>query len=249
MTKIGLIAGLLAALTAWAESGQRAGESREFDGMEFVWVPSGEFPMGSTSAEARSNEQPVTQVRISRGYWLGKYEVTQGEWQSVMGSNPSRFSGCGNCPVEKVSWNDAQEFIERLNQGPGGTRYRLPTEAEWEYAARAGTSGDRYSGDLDAIARYGEGLEGSTHPVGRKDPNAWGLHDMLGNVYEWVQDWYGGYPGGTVTDPRGPDSGSSRVFRGGSWFSPARNCRASYRYDFSPGARNFILGVRLLRTE
>ena len=116
MTKIRLIAGLLAALTAWAESGQRVGESREFDGMEFVWVPSGEFPMGSTSAEARSNEQPLTQVRISRGYWLGKYEVTQGEWQAVMGSNPSRFSGCGNCPVEKVSWDDAQEFIGRLNQ-------------------------------------------------------------------------------------------------------------------------------------
>ena len=169
--------------------------------------------MGSTSEEARDNEQPVTRVRISRGFYLGKYEVTQSEWRAVMGSNPSKFSDCGNCPVEKVSWDDAQAFIGRLN------------------------------------ARSGGGLDGSTQPVGRKEPNAWGLHDMLGNVYEWVQDWYGGYPGGTVMDPRGPDSGSSRVFRGGSWFSPTRNCRASYRYDFSPGARNFILGIRLLRTE
>ena len=116
----------------------RAGESRMFDGMEFVWVPAGAFRMGSTSSEAGSREQPVTQVRISRGFWMGKHEVTQAEWEGVMGTNPSEFSGCGQCPVETVSWDDAREFIGRLNGRAGGNRYRLPTEAEWEYAARAG---------------------------------------------------------------------------------------------------------------
>ena len=124
-----------------------------------------------------------------------------------MGSNPSFFDECGDCPVERVSWDDVQEFIGRLNALEGEVRYRLPTEAEWEYAARAGTSGDRYGGDLDAIAWYRENSEGRTHPVGQKAPNAFGLHDMLGNVFEWVQDWYGAYPGGSVTDPRGPGPG------------------------------------------
>ena len=123
--------------------------------MEFVWVPAGEFRMGSTSSEAFDSEQPVTRVRISRGYWLGRHEVTQGQWQAVMGTNPSKFSGCGRCPVEQVSWEDAQGFIRSLNARSGGNRYRLPTEAEWEYAARAGTAGDRY-GNLDAIAWRGD---------------------------------------------------------------------------------------------
>ena len=188
----------------------------------------------------------MTRVRISRGFWLGKHEVTQSEWQAVMGTNPSAFSGCGRCPVERVSWDDAQGFIRQLNGRAGGSRYRLPTEAEWEYAARAGTSGDRY-GNLDVIAWYQDNSGHRTQAVGRKAPNAWGLHDMLGNVREWVQDWYGGYPGGSATDPRGPGSGSSRVFRGGSWRSFARVCRASDRYDFSPGIRINFLGFRLLR--
>ena len=179
-------------------------------GMEFVWIPPGEFRMGSTSSEANNNERPVTEVRISAGFWLGKYEVTQSEWESVMDSNPSRFSGCPRCPVERVSWEDVQGFIRRLNSQEGREVYRLPTEAEWEYAARAGTAGDRY-GNLDAIAWYGENSGNRTQPVGGKTPNAWGLHDMLGNVWEWVEDWYGDYPGGSVTDPRGPGSGSLRV--------------------------------------
>ena len=219
-------------------------------GMEFVQIPAGEFMMGSTSDEAFDYfEQPVTRVRISRGFWLGKYEVTQGQWQAVMGSNPSFFDECGpDCPVGNVSWEDAQEFIRRLNAAVGEQRYRLPTEAEWEYAARAGTSGDRY-GNLDAIAWYGDNSGDRPHPVGRKAPNAWGLYDMLGNVNEWMQDWFGPYPGGAVTDPRGSGSGSKRVARGGSWFSSARGCRASYRYNYSPGYRGSILGFRLLRTE
>ena len=219
--------------------------------MEFVQIPAGEFLMGSESEEAIDHmEQPVTRVRISRGFYLGKYEVTQAEWQAVMGSNPSYlyFDECGpTCPVEGVSWDDVQEFIRKLNAAVGEERYRLPTEAEWEYAARAGTSGDRY-GNLDAIAWY-EDNSGGTHPVGQKAPNAWGLHDMLGNVWEWTQDWYGDYPGGSVTDPRGPVSGSVRGCRGCCWYDGAGYCRASNRYYKSPGIRFDVLGFRLLRTE
>ena len=212
--------------------------------------------MGSTR-ETFVPEGPVTQVRISRGFWMGQHEVTQAQWQEVKGTNPSGISECGrSCPVEQMSWNDAQEFIGRMNAHAGGNRYRLPTEAEWEYAARAGTTGDRY-GNLDAIAWYRDNSGPSSKPVGQKAPNAWGLHDMLGNVHEWVADWYGDYPGGTVTDPQGPVSGSYRVFRGGSWSDDADEIRASYRcYDRSahciglsrPGA-SVMLGFRLLRTE
>ena len=236
----------------------RAGTSRVFDGIEFVWIPPGEFRVGSTSRHAHSDEKPVTRVRITRGFWMGKYEVTQGQWQSVMGSNPSYFKNYGgDCPVDRVSWNDVQKFIGKLNGRSGGRRYRLPTEAEWEHAARAGTTTDTYAGEitkprgndpvLNRIAWYGENSGRKTHPAGRKVPNGWGLHDMLGNVWEWTGDWYGDYPGGLVTDPAGPRSGSTRVFRGGGWISNARNCRSANRYRNSPGYRNLNLGFRLLR--
>ena len=212
-------------------------------------MPAGEFLMGSESEEADGDERPLTRVRISQGFFLGKYEVTQAEWEAVMGGNPSGFDECGpTCPVEKVSWDDTQEFIRRLNAMVGEERYRLPTEAEWEYAARAGTSGDRY-GNLDAVAWYKGNSGDRTHPVGQKAPNAWGLYDMLGNVREWVEDWKGDYPGGSVTDPRGPVSGSKRVIRGGGWYDNTVYCRASFRINFSPGIRLYILGFRLLRTE
>ena len=166
-----------------------------------------------------------------------------------MGTNPSHFSNCGgNCPVESVSWEDAQEFIRKLNAMSGGERYRLPTEAEWEYAARAGTRGDRYS-NLDAIAWYDGNSGGRTHPVGGKAPNEFGLYDMLGNVREWVEDWYWEYPGGMVTDPAGPGSGLARVNRGGSWINDAGFCRSAYRIGFPPGYRVNFFGFRLLRTE
>ena len=145
--------------------------------------------------------------------------------------------------------DDVQGFIGRLNSLGGEARYRLPTEAEWEYAARAGTTADRYAGDLDAIAWYDENSGDRPHPVGQKVPNAFGLHDMLGNVWEWVQDWYGDYPGGAVTDPGGPGSGSDRGSRGGGWTGFAGFCRAPDRIDFSPGSRSSYLGFRLLRTE
>ena len=227
--------------------------------MEFAWIPAGEFRMGSTSSRADDDERPRTRVRISRGFYLGKYEVTQELWHAVMGTNPSHFSGCARCPVEEVSWDDAQAFVERLNGRSAGTSYRLPTEAEWEYAARAGTRGDDYAEDLDAIAWH-EGNSGErTHPVGQKTPNAWGLHDMLGNVNEWVQDWYGIYPGGRVADPRGPSAGKHdlRVYRGCSWFiggGPYDNdCRPSSRLSWgvvsSPNRGSWHIGFRLLRVE
>ena len=227
----------------------QAGEGREFDGIYFVWVPTGKFRMGSTSEESAPVERPLTQVRISRGFWLGKQEVTQGQWRAVMGTKPSAYPGCRRCPVERVTWDQVQEFIRSLNARAGGKRYRLPTEAEWEYAARAGTSGDRYCGNLDAIAWHEDNCGDRPQPVGEKAPNAWGLHDMLGNVWEWVEDWVGKYPGGTVTDPRGPAWGAGRVCRGGSWVHSSRYCRASAR-DFSPpDARGSNTGFRLLRTE
>ena len=240
----------------------RAGETREFAGIEFAWVPAGEFVMGSGSEIADADEQPLTRVRISRGYWLGRYEVTQGQWRAVMRNNPSRFDECGSdCPVESVSWEDVQGFIRALNtrERGSGVQYRLPTEAEWEYAARAGTRGDTYAGDLtgsgfgdpvlERIAWFDENSGLRTHPVGRKAPNAWGLHDMLGNVWEWVQDWYGPYPGGFVTDPAGPGHGSGRVARGCYWLHSASGCRSADRNYGSPGDPCECLGFRLFRSE
>ena len=221
-----------------------AGELTNTIGMEFALVPAGEFEMGSKSGNV--TQRPVTRVLISRAFYLGKHEVTQGQWEAVMASNPSRFSACGaDCPVELVSWEDAQEFVRSLNEKEDMTRYRLPTEAEWEYSARAGTTGERYLADVDAIAWH-EGNSGeSTHPVGEKRANSFGLYDMLGNVWEWVQDWYGDYPGGTVTDPLGPPSGSQRVGRGGSFSRPATESTASARARGAPSSRFFNQGLRL----
>ena len=220
--------------------------------MEFAWVPAGRFVMGSPEGEVgRGGNEVQHEVRISQGFWMGKYEVTQGEWEAVMGANPSEFDECGSrCPVEKVLWNDVQRFISRLNgrESGSGYRYRLPTEAEWEYAARAGTTGARH-GELDSIA-WSSGNSGrTTHPVGQKRANAWGLHDMLGNVWEWTADWYGDYPSGTVTDPRGSSTGSRRVYRGGSWYAYAGYVRSANRTIYSPDARLYSIGFRLVRTE
>ena len=223
-------------------------------GMEFVSVPAGSFVKGSPEnyTDGRRLHEQQGEVRISQGFWMGKYEVTQGEWEGVMGENPSRFSECGSgCPVERVSWEDIEEFIRRLNEQErwSGNAYRLPTEAEWEYAARARTTGERY-GELDEIAwvRFNSGFE--THPVGEKRANAWGLHDMLGNVWEWTADWYTPVTTGiSVTDPQGPNSGVTRVARGGSWSDKARDVRSAFERDFRPGARGSAVGFRLVRTE
>jgi len=220
--------------------------------MEFVRIEPGTFVMGSPAGEEGryDDEGPQTRVTITKPFYLGKYEVTQAEWEAVMGSNPSGFKKGGSYPVEQVSWNDCQEFIKKLNAKYPGRGFRLPTEAEWEYACRAGTTGARY-GELDAIAWWGDDTEtGSTHPVGQKVANAWGLHDMLGNVWEWCADWYGGkLPRGSVTDPAGPSSGSFRVYRGGSWFYVARHCRAASWHWFDPGVWDDDLGLRLAISE
>lgn len=187
---------------------------------DMVYVEGGTFTMGATSeqgSDAYSDESPAHSVTVS-DFYIGKYEVTQAQWRAVMGSNPSNFKG-DNLPVEQVSWNDIQKFITKLNTMTGKT-FRLPTEAEWEYAARGGnqSKGYKYSGSntLDNVAWY-YNSGGKTHPVGQKQPNELGLYDMSGNVWEWCQDWYGSYSSSSQTNPTGPSSGSYRVLRGGDW--------------------------------
>ena len=245
----GLAVGLGLVLATWWGLGSPWTNSV---GMKFERIPEGSFLMGSPSyEEGRESNERQHEVRISQGFWMGKYEVTQGEWESVMGANPSFFDECGSrCPVEMVSWNDLQEFIRRLNERETGRgyRYRLPTEAEWEYSARSGTTGSRH-GQLDEVAWYSDNSGDSTHPVGQKRGNAWGLYDMLGNVWEWTGDWYGEYPAGKVTDSGGPSTGSYRVLRGGSWYTYARYVRSAYRFSYSPGIRHRDFGFRLVRTK
>lgn len=219
-------------------------------GIEFILIPAGEFSMGS--ANGANDESPGHTVRISHAFYIGKYEVTQSQWEAVMGTNPSQFKGESKRPVEQVSWEDAQEFVRKLNAKEGGTKYRLPPEAEWEYAARAGSTTAYSFGDdvtqLGEYAWYDQNAGNTTHPVGQRKPNAWGLHDMHGNVWEWVQDWYGAYTAETAADPQGPSSSSIRVFQGGRWVRHAGYCRAAYRGRARPGNRSGDLGLRLLRT-
>ena len=212
--------------------------------IRFRYIQPGRFTMGSPPDEAGRRDEAQHQVTLTQGYWLAETPTTQAVWQAVMGNNPSLFKGDPQRPVEQVSWDDTQEFLRRLNARMPSLQARLPTEAEWEYAARAGTTGARY-GDLDAIAWHRGNSNRTTHPVGRKRPNAWGLYDMIGNVWEWCGDWYGNYPSGAVTDPAGPGSGSGRGLRGGSWRDDAAVCRAAFRGWDGPGYRSFRLGFRL----
>ena len=213
--------------------------------IEFVDIPAGEFLMGSDNGE--DDEKPVHRVSI-KAFRMGKYEVTQEQWQAVMGSNPSYFKSCGgNCPVESVGWSDVQIFLQRLNARNDGYTYRLPTEAEWEYACRAGTTGD-YAGELSLMAWYSDNSDSKPHPVGQKSPNRWGLYDMHGNVWEWCADWYGSYSSEAQTDPTGPATGSGRVVRGGGWGGNAASLRAADRGRSAPSGRRNDLGFRLVRT-
>ncbi|MCX6136862.1 MAG: SUMF1/EgtB/PvdO family nonheme iron enzyme [Ignavibacteriales bacterium] len=216
---------------------------------EFVFVKGGTFKMGSNESD---DEKPIHSVAVS-DFYIGKYEVTQKQWRMVMGNNPSNFRG-DNLPVERVSWNDVQEFIKRLNEREGRAIYRLPTEAEWEYAARGGSLSRGYiycgSNTLGDIGWYGGNSDNRTHPVGTRQPNELGIFDMTGNVWEWCLDWYGAayYANSPGENPPGPPSGSSRVLRGGTWYYLEYSCRVAYRDDDWPDLKDFGLGFRLLRT-
>ena len=230
--------------------------------MDFVWIEPGEFLMGSpASEEGRWDNETQHQVTLTKGFYLGTYEVTQGQWEAVMGTTPwegrDYVQSNPNHPAVYVSWEDAQAFINKLNSAVGRPIYRLPTEAEWEYAARAGTTtrwsfGDDerqlgnyawyYESAWDAGKKYGQ-------PVGTKLPNPWGLYDMHGNVWEWCQDWDGDYPTSAQIDPLGPSTGSYRVTRGGAFDFYVRGTRSANRDDSVPGRRDSYIGFRLLRTE
>jgi len=218
---------------------------------EMVFVQGGTFMMGCTMGQGDDFcydcEIPAHQVTLS-SYYIGKCEVTQAQWLAVMGTYPSRFRG-DNLPVEQVRWNDVQEFILKLN-AQTGKQYRLPTEAEWEYACRGGSQSAhyKYSGSniLNDVAWYKDNSGNATHPVGTtKRPNELGIYDMIGNVWEWCSDWYNSYGSNAQTNPQGPSSGSSRVIRGGSWAYDAKFCRVSYRYYYTPDTRSYDLGFRL----
>jgi formylglycine-generating enzyme required for sulfatase activity len=237
-------------------------------GMKFILIPAGSFTMGSRltieellrrfggKKEWYEDEKPFHSVKIKRPFYLQTTPVTRGQWQRLMGSNPSYFKDGGeNCPVEQVSWEDAQQFIKKLNEIEKTKDYRLPSEAEWEYACRAGSDAEFSFGDdverLDEFVWYSKNSGGKTHPVGNKKPNAWALYDMHGNVWEWVEDdWHSSYKGA-------PDDGrawvdkprrSYRVIRGGSWGRDAPGCRSATRYGLRPGLRNLPLGFRLSRS-
>lgn len=215
--------------------------------MKFAYIPAGSFQMGGTQNDS---EKPIHTVSISHGFYMGTTEVTQAQWVSVMWNNPSSFNNCDNCPVENVSWEDVQAFIKKLN-ARGDGKYRLPTEAEWEYAARAAST-TKYSfgdgeGSLGSYAWYDANSGSTTHEVATKKPNAWGLYDMHGNVWEWMQDWYGDYSNGSATDPAGAVSGSDRVLRSGSWGVGAVSLRSACRNAYSPLIRDQFLGFRLVR--
>ena len=217
-----------------------------------VYVEGGTFTMGATAEQKKTtkSEKPTHSVTLS-SFYIGKYEVTQSLWKAVMGSNPSHFEG-DNLPVENVSWNDCQTFLRKLN-AMTGKNFRLPTEAEWEFAARGGNRnrGYQYSGSnvLSDVAWYADNSGSKTHNVGAKAPNELGIYDMSGNVWEWCQDWKKSYSSSPQTNPKGPSSGSSRVYRGGSWFNFAWSCRVACRYCHTPDYRYFDLGFRLALSQ
>jgi formylglycine-generating enzyme required for sulfatase activity len=231
-------------------------------GMELHLIPKGAFTMGSpTEEEGAGNDEEQHQVSISKDYYLATTEVTQGQYEMVMGTNPSYFqkrailkSDSSTYPVECISWDDAMEFCSRLSaiseEKQAGRVYRLPTEAEWEYALRAGSKTAFSFGESPELlydyAWFDGNSDNQTHPVGEKKPNAWGLYDMHGNVWEWCADWHGAYPKGAVTDPVGPRQGVYRVYRGGGWFDSAADCRSALRRRSHPSDRkDFFVGFRV----
>ncbi len=271
VTGIMLIAAVMFSLlcgTWQAAFGQDNGETKKIKiateitnsiGMKFVLIPAGSFMMGCNSdfENCGSGEAPRHSVTITMPFYIGKYEVTQEQWTKVMGSNPSKLKGLSH-PVEQVNWNDAQQLIKKLNAMENTNVYRLPTEAQWEYAARAGSDGKYCFGNdeskLGEYAWYEENSDKQTHPVGRKHPNAWGLYDMHGNVWEWVQDTYSEnyYSSSPKNDPQGPSSLlAGRVLRGGSWFGTAGGTmRTAARFRLNAEDRYFgnFYGFRVVRS-
>ena len=231
----------------------------------FILIPAGKFYMGSPNNEPqrRSNEFQH-KVTLTKDFWIADTACTQALWEAVMGKNPASFKGALR-PVENVSWNDCQKFIAKLNELEGTDTYRLPTEAEWEYACRAGSKSAFSNGDitdvvdclcdldknLDKMGWYYRNSDNKTHEVGQKEPNGWGLYDMHGNVWEWCEDWYdsGYYKDSPIDDPKGPNKGVSRVLRGGCWFGSARDARSAFRDGSGPDFRGRYFGFRLARGQ
>lgn len=227
-------------------------------GMKFVWIPPGSFMMGSPKEEKERNDNETQhKVTLSKGFYMGVYTVTQEQWTEIIANNPSTFKGDKNLPVEEVSWDDCQEFIKKLRE-KDKKPYRLPTEAEWEYSCRAGTTTPFHFGETisteqanyDGNGIYGSGKKGKrrekTTPVGSFPANAWGLHDMHGNVWQWCQDWYGDYPKRDVIDPQGPEKGKTHVWRGGPWDLNPGDCRSAHRGWRGPEQRGIgVIGFRL----
>ncbi len=233
-------------------------------GMKFVYIAPGSFMMGSGfkpseialkyggKAEWYTDEIPQHNVTLTKAFYIQTSEVTQRQWKTIMGNNPSGFNyNAKDCPIEKVSWHDVQKFIKKLNKKEGTDKYRLPTEAEWEYACRAGSTSafcfGNQKNDLTIYAWNNSNSREWTHSINQKKPNAWGLYDMHGNVGEWCNDWYGDYTSNSLTDPPGPVEGTQRVSRGGSWRSIARFCRSAYRYGVDPNYRRPTGGFRLAK--
>ena len=229
--------------------------------IEYVKIPAGEFMMGCSKGDSMCDmhdpassiisffkdlsENPAHMVKITKPFEIGKYVVTQGEWKKLMGTDLSTFKG-DNLPMENISWNQIQDFLTKINSMNDGFKYRLPTEAEWEYAARAGGTGPLAGDSLDAIAWYDQKGGAKTKPVGTKAPNAWGLYDMQGNVWQWVQDAYTGYKKNAVSDPVN-NKGDNRVLRGGSWDLKDVEIRVSNRFAIPPNFKNNSAGFRLVR--
>lgn len=242
---------LCAAMTYAGDSPTGGGVFTDADtGMEFVFVKGGCYQMGDTFGIGEIDEKPVHEVCVS-DFHIGKFEVTQGEWEKVMGSNPSYFKKGPRYPVEQVSWNDTQEFLRKMSSR-SGKQYRLPTEAEWEFGARSGGKTEKFAGfsdipQVELSAWFGKNAGGSTHPVGEKKPNGLGLCDMMGNVFEWVHDWKGNYSTSTRDNPQGPSSGSYRVLRGGSWKTDSWwFLRATTRNLHPPDSRLDSYGFRVV---
>ena len=229
--------------------GQGKTKTKTVGGIEFVYIPGGTFMMGSPDGVGKSDEHPLHKVKVS-SFWFGKYEVTQKQYDIIIGSNQSRFMG-DNLPVESVSWNNAKDFCSKFTL-KYGDEVRLPTEAEWEYACRAGSNTKYYWGDNfnEKYCWYKNNSSDQTHPVGQKLPNAWGLFDMSGNVWEWCEDWGGGYSSTAQVNPKGPSDVSLHVFRGGSWYTNEDEVRSAVRlFVLAPDSFDSSVGFRLVMEE